>query len=287
MEEYSRFAGPEGASRELEGSEIAVLPVPYDKTSTWIKGADKGPFAIIEASPVLELYDPETDYEVYRKGIYTCPPLDIGMLPPGEMVDHVEKEVLDLVGTGKFVVTLGGEHSVSLGPIRAYNAKIDGLSVLQLDAHLDLREEYESSRYNHACVMDRVKEICPVVHAGIRSMSLEEKDVPDPRDVVYARDIMEDNTWIDRVVERLSDDVYVTIDMDVFDPSIVPSTGTPEPGGLNWYQVTALLKAVSERKKIYGFDVVELCPNEYNKAPDYLTAKLVYKFLSYIFSKRN
>ncbi|MFH1553039.1 MAG: agmatinase [Candidatus Omnitrophota bacterium] len=282
MEEYMRFAGPDGASTEQDKSKIAVLPVPYDKTSTWIKGADKGPLAILEASSFLEVYDIETDSEVHKKGIYTCAPLEIDS-PPEEMIARVEREVLKLVDEGKFVVTLGGEHSVSIAPVKAHKRKFNDLCVLQLDAHADLRDEYEESRYNHACIAARIKEVCPIVQVGTRSMCLEEKGKVEAENVFFAKDIVTSDVWVEGVISRLSPNVYVTIDLDVFDPAIMPSTGTPEPGGLLWYQVTNLLKAVAERKKVVGFDVMELCPNPANKAPDFTAAKLVYKFLSYIF----
>ncbi|MFH1305477.1 MAG: agmatinase [Candidatus Omnitrophota bacterium] len=285
MGQYSCFAGLEKAFTELRKARIALLPVPYDMTSTWIKGADKGPAAIISSSPVLEFYDIETDFEVYKAGIHTCSPIKTNS-PPEKMIRQVELKVLELLKADKFVVTLGGEHSVSIGPITACNTQFKDLSVLQLDAHADLRNEYEGSRYNHACVMARVKEMCPFVQVGIRSMCVEEKAVLDEKNVFFAKDITGSDEWIDRAAERLSDNVYVTIDLDVFDPSVMPSTGTPQPGGLTWYGVMRFLKTVSARKNIVGFDVVELCPNPNNKAPDFMAAKLVYKFLSYIYSKR-
>jgi agmatinase len=282
MKRYKHFAGLDGLFAEWNRARIAILPVPYDKTSTWIKGADKGPLALLEASPMLELYDIETDLEVYREGIYTCRGLAAGSSPE-EMVRRVENKVLKLLDSDKFVVTLGGEHSVSIGSIKAHAAKFKDLCVLQLDAHSDLRDEYEGSRYNHACVAARVRETCSIVQAGIRSMRVEDRTIMARQDVFFAKDIVAEDGWIDSIIERLSDNVYVTVDLDVFDPSIVPSTGTPVPGGLDWYQVTGLLRAVAEQKKVAGFDVVELCPNPADKAPDLLAAKLVYKFLSYIY----
>ena len=285
MEQYGRFGGPDGSCEERGRSKICILPVPYDRTSTWMKGADQGPLALIEASRALELYDIETDSEVYSHGIHTCPPLETAS-PPEKMVRQVEGRVSELLDEDKFVVTFGGEHSVSIGAIKAHSSKFKNLCVLHLDAHLDLRDEYEGSRYNHACVMARVKEICPVVQAGIRSMCAAEKTGLDRENVFFAEDIIGKDGWMDRAVDRLSDNVYVTVDLDVFDPSVMPSTGTPEPGGLAWSQVTGLLKAAAGQKRIAGFDVVELCPGKANKAPDFMAAKLVYKFLSYIFKNR-
>lgn len=282
MRKYSHFTGPDGASTDLEKSKIVILPVPYDRTSTWIKGADKGPFALLEASPELELYDIDTGYEVYRQGIYTLPPVPVN-LPPEEMVKAVEGRVLEFLDKDKFVVLLGGEHSVSIGSVRAHAGKYNDLSVLSLDAHADLREEYQGSRFNHACVAARIKESCHVVEVGVRSMSLEEKDKLPPEDIFFAKDIVGRAGWTREAVSRLRDNVYVTIDLDVFDPAVMPSTGTPQPGGLDWYQVMSLLEAVARDKNVVGFDVVELCPSRSNKAPDFLAAKLVYKFLSCVY----
>ena len=195
------------------------------------------------------------------------------------------------LGKGKFVVLLGGEHSVSFGAIEAHTEKFSGISVLQLDAHTDAREEYDGSNYNHACVMARARELCPIVQVGIRSMdeeeNLNEKFKANRENVFFAHQIMHENRkdWIKRVLSKLTGKVYVTIDLDVFDSSLMPSTGTPEPGGLFWYDVTELLKRVSQEKEIVGFDVVELCPNKSNKAPDFLASKLVYTLLSYKFKK--
>ncbi len=285
MKEYTGFAGLDKKFTDFKSSKIAILPVPYDITSTWVKGADKGPFALIEASSAVELYDLETDSEVYKKGIHTRPLFNAAKDPEG-MARGVEEEVSKLIDAGKFTCVLGGEHSVSLGSVKAHCSTYENITVLQLDAHSDLRDEYEGSRYNHACVMARVKEICPVVQVGVRSMCVEEKEKIDPENTFFAKDIAGGEEWISRVLDRLSLNVYVTIDLDVFDPSIMPSTGTPEPGGLTWYPVMRLLRSLSESKNVVAFDVVELCPSESNKAPDFLAAKLVYTFLSYIFKNK-
>jgi len=291
MEPYKNFAGLEGELAGFERSAVVILPISYDYTSTWIKGADRGPFSFLEASGALEYYDIETDFEVYKKGIHTAEPLVIDT-PPEDMVQKVEKRTRDLIDAGKFIVGVGGEHSVSIGLIKAHALRFGDISVLQLDAHSDLRDEYEGSRYNHACVMARVLEICPVVQVGIRSMDADEKSRVDAGNIFFARDIAGrgDNIagstypgWVENVIKRLNDNVFVTIDLDVFDPSIMPATGTPEPGGLSWYDVTGLLRAVSEKKKVIGFDCMELCPDQAMKYADFTAAKLVYKFLSYIF----
>jgi agmatinase len=261
---------------------IVIIPVAYDGTSTWVKGADKGPAAVIQAAANMELYDIETDSEVYKKGIFTEETI-AGEVATEDMIKAVAGVVEYYLEKNKFTIVLGGEHSVSIGSIKTYAERFENLTVLQLDAHADLREEYNGSKYNHACVMARAKELCPIVQVGIRSMDHSEKKSMDTSRVFFAKDIYNNTDWIKKVISKLSDNVYITIDLDVFDPSIMPSTGTPEPGGLFWYDVLALLKAVAAKKNIVGFDVVELCPDERNKAPDFLAAKLIYKLLSYKF----
>jgi agmatinase len=268
----------------LETAKIVILPVPYDGTSTWIKGADKGPRALLEASAKLEFYDIETDSEVYKQGIFTAPAI-LEKSSPEKIVEKVRQAVGGFLENGKFVVTIGGEHSVAIGAARAYSEKYKNLSVLQLDAHADLQPEYQGSRYNHGCVMARVRELCPFVQVGIRSISAKELSYLKKDRVFLAEDIYNRNDWQDKALAKLTDQVYITIDLDVFDPAVVPSTGTPEPGGLAWYQVLALLKKVSREKQVVGFDVVELCPNPADKSSDFLAAKLIYKLLSYIFEK--
>ena len=261
---------------------MAIIPAPYDGTSTWGKGADKGSSAIIEASANIEHYDIETDSEPYKVGIFTDEPVRENSSPQ-IMVEAVEKRVGEHLSKGKFPIVIGGEHSVSIGAIKAHAKKQKKLTILQLDAHSDLREEYHGSKYNHACVMARAKELCPIVQVGIRSMDACEKPRVDKRRVFFAEDIHDKKGWIDKVVSLLKGDVYVTIDLDVFDPSIMPSTGTPEPGGLGWYEVLELMRLVFRKSNVTGFDVVEMCPNQANKAPDFLAAKLIYKLIGYKF----
>ncbi len=270
----------------LNTAKVVIIPVPYDQTSTWIKGADKGPAAIIQASANMELYDIETDSEVYKIGIYTDKAVEQNSSPEN-MAEAVQEKVHQYIRKGKFAVVIGGEHSVSIGSIKAHvENNVNGdISILQFDAHSDLRDEYHGSKYNHACVMARARELAPIFQVGIRSMDASEKQVMDRKNVFFAQDICQRKNWVKKVVSRLSKKVYITIDLDVFDPAIMPSTGTPEPGGLSWYDCLALLKAVADKKNIVGFDVVELCPNITNKAPDFLAAKLIYKLLSYKFRK--
>jgi agmatinase len=267
-------------------AKIAVVPVPYDGTSTWVKGADKGPDAILRASANMELYDIETDSEPYRQGIFTDEPVRESKAPEA-MVQVVEARVRQHLSDNRFAVVIGGEHSVSIGAIRAHADVFSGISVLQLDAHADLRKEYEDSAYNHACVMARVRERCPIVQVGIRSMDVSEKSALEPDRVFFAHSIQGRRDWIEQVVARLTDEVYLTIDLDVLDPSIMPSTGTPEPGGLLWYDILALLSMVCRRRRVVGFDMVELCPTESDWAPDFLAAKLIYKTLAYVFRGRH
>ena len=278
------FGGLPKKYSSYQSSKIAVLPIPFDGTSTWIKGTDKGPRALIEASGNMELYDIETDSEVYQKGIYTAPAIRANstkvMIKKG--CDATKK----LLADDKFVVTLGGEHSISLGPIMAHTEKYSHISVLHLDAHSDRRDTYEGDKYNHACVMARAQEHAKtIVSAGIRSMDVSEKKNIARDTIYYAKNIVGSDKWMGEAVEKLTENVYITIDLDVFDPSIMLATGTPEPGGLSWYQVLKLMRQVAEKKNIVGFDVVELCPDPRNKAPNFLAAKLAYTMLSYIFKK--
>lgn len=277
--EKLNYGGLENEFTEYEKAGIVVLPVPYDGTSTWLKGADKGPQAILEASANMELYDIETDSEVYTRGIATLDPVTEASSPEA-MADAVEMQVDAILNDKKFPVILGGEHSVSIGVFRAFAKHYENYSVLQLDAHSDMRDSYEGSDHNHACVMARAQEMATVAQVGIRSSCSEEKHNIDPDRIFYAHEIKESSNWMYDVSERLNDNVYITIDLDVLDPAYMPSTGTPEPDGLNYREILNFLKLINERHNIIGLDVVELCPNETNKAPDFLAAKLIYQILS-------
>ena len=268
-----------------ETAAIAILPVPYDGTSTWMKGASQGPEALFEASAHMELYDIETDSEVFRRGIVTMEPVHCPD-DPGQMVFAVYERTGSLVEDKKFIVGVGGEHSVSVGLVRAMAERFPDLSVLQLDAHSDTRDAYEGSPYNHACVMSRIGELCPYVQAGIRSMDASEVKRLKPGRTFFAHEIVKGSNVVHRLIKALTRDVYITIDLDVLDPSVMPSTGTPEPGGLDWYHLFGLLEPVIMAKNVVGIDVTELLPNPVNKTPDFLAAKLIYRILSMIFTQR-
>lgn len=282
-----RYLGLEDEFCDAESSKVVLLSVPFDKTTTYQKGSDKGPEGIIEASRNMEAYDIETGCEVFHVGIHTAPPIVAD--DSQAMLAGLYQATKEAIGKGKFVVTMGGEHSISQAPIKAVAEAYPGLSVLQLDAHSDLQPAYEGDLYSHASVMSRVKEIPsigPVVAVGIRSMSVEELPYIDRSNTFFAHDIYGNDAWIDRVVDKLGDKVYITLDLDVLDPAFLPATGTPEPGGLTWYQVLRLLKAVIAKKEVVACDVVELCPHPHDKSSDFLAAKLIYKILNYRFASQ-
>lgn len=283
MSPLPSFAGLEPPHSDYRSARVVVLPVPYDMTSTFQKGADRGPAAILEASTQVELYDIETGTEVFRQGIATLDPLLVGG-GPEQLADQVEAEVGRLFEQGKLPVLLGGEHSISCGAFRAAARSYPGCTVLQIDAHGDTREEYEGSRYNHACVMARARELCPIVQVGIRAIDRCEVSGLDEDRVVFAHHMAAGDEWMQRAVSHLSDEVYLTFDLDAFDSSLMPATGTPEPGGLGWWQAMRFLRMVAAGRRLIGFDVVELRPLAGNAAPDFVAAKLVYQLLSYVFA---
>ncbi|WP_299319240.1 agmatinase [uncultured Maribacter sp.] len=277
------YAGISDEFAQLEKSKIILIPVPYDGTSTWGKGADKGPEAFLEASENMELYDIETDSEVYKQGIHLTEPITEKSSPEA-MVNEVHAVTKDFIKRNKFVTLFGGEHSISIGSIRAFNECFDNLTVLQIDAHADLRESYEGTKYNHACAVYEASQTTNLVQVGIRSMDIIEKTVMDEEKTFFAHEMVADEYWSDKVIEAMTENVFITFDLDAFDPSIMPSTGTPEPGGLLWYETMEFLKQVFEDKNVVGFDIVELCPNKNDRSSDFLAAKLYYKMLSYKFA---
>lgn len=276
------FAGIPEEFAQPDSSEIILIPVPYDGTSTYGKGADQGPEAIFNAAENMELYDIETNSEVYKKGIFIAETVSEDSSPEA-MTNAVETAVRAHLDTGKFVTMLGGEHSVSIGSIRAFRKKYENLTVLQIDAHSDLRPEYNGTPYNHACALHEASQTCNAVQVGIRSMDTVELPFVKKENFFTSYDIRSNKDWINDVVARVGDKVYITIDLDAFDPAIMPSTGTPEPGGLFWNETLDLLKAVFRKSDVVGFDIVELAPMDGLTAPDFLAAKLYYKLLSYKF----
>ena len=276
------FAGiPEEFGQEAM-AKVVLIPVPYDGTSTYGKGADKGPQAIFDAAENMEIYDIETDSEVYKQGIYLAPEVSEDASPEA-MCEAVENAFKSYLDADKFVTMLGGEHSVTIGAIKAMNAKYPDLTVLQLDAHSDLRPEYQGSACNHACALHDASKNTNLVQVGIRSMDTVELPFLNRENLFTSYEIRENRDWMSDVINCLGDNVYITIDLDAFDPSIMPSTGTPEPGGLLWNETLDLMKMVFKKCNVVGFDIVELAPIENFTGPDFMAAKLYYKLLSYKF----
>lgn len=284
---HATFLGLQAeAPRGVPGA--VIVPVPYDGTSTWHKGADAGPGALLDASTAVELYDIETAREPWRDGIRTLAALAVPPDPEG-MSSVVRETVAAILDGGELPVVIGGEHSVTIGAVQAAAHRFADLTVLQIDAHADTREEYEGSSFNHACVMARARELCPIVQVGIRAVDEAEMPGLDAGRVFWAHDIVPaaNDSWMDEVVGLLTRHVYVTIDLDAFDPSLIPATGTPEPGGLEWYPVNRLLRRVARASRVVGFDVVELLPAEGHHASAFAAAKLVHRFLAEIGAARD
>lgn len=276
------FAGIPQKYASLETSKIVLIPVPYDGTSTWQKGADKGPEAFLQAAENMELYDIETETEVYKMGIHLAQPVVVNNTPEA-MVNAVYTKTKEYIFKNKFVTLFGGEHSISIGTIRAFNECFDDLTVLHIDAHADLRKEYDGSAFNHACAVYEASMNTNLIQVGIRSMDKLEAEAMDLEKTWFAHEMAKDDYWMDNAIEAMSRNVFITFDLDAFDPSILPSTGTPEPGGLLWYETMDFLKQVFTERNVVGFDIVELCPNDSEKSSDFLAAKLYYKMLSYKF----
>ena len=279
------FGGIPAEFAMQESAKISILPVAYDGTSTWGKGADKGPEAFFVASENMELYDIETNSEVYRKGIYIEDKLS-GFKSPEEMVEAVYTKTCGIVETGRLFTMIGGEHSVSIGAIRAMRNQYTNLSVVQLDAHGDLRPEYDGSACNHACALHEASKYTNLIQVGIRSMDSIELPYLNRDKVFWAHKIHDTTDWIPKLMKMCTQNVYVTIDLDAFDPSVLPGTGTPEPGGLYWYQVNELLVNLAKQCNIVGFDITELSPIEGENISEFFSAKLYYRFLSMIFNKK-
>lgn len=274
------FGGLEDEHAAFEGARAVVLPVPYDFSTSYQGGTRWGPRAILEASRNMEVWDDELG-AVYRCGIHTLDELEPTALGPEVMCERVESAVGWILDRGKLPAILGGEHSITAGAVRAVQRRHPKLSVLQLDAHADMRDEYLDSRFSHACVMRRIRETCPAASVGIRSMSEEEAEHLErhPAAIWSPRRFRALRGDFGPILDALTDEVFVTFDVDALDPAIMPATGTPEPGGLDWYEAVDLLAAVAKRARIVGFDVVELAPIPGQVASDFLTARLVYRLI--------
>lgn len=269
----------------FERARVAILPVPYDGTSTWGKGADRGPQALLDATDNMEVYDIETGTEVHREGIWVSPDITESRSPEA-MCDAVREAVALTLQHGKMPFVLGGEHSVSIGAIQACHAVHPELAVLHIDAHADLRPSFHGSECNHACAVHWASQHCTLVQIGIRSMDASEREFIQPRNLFTGDDChhRSDDEWMSEALAALGKrgvPLYITVDLDAFDPAFVPHTGTPEPGGLSWHQVTGLIRLACQHGHVVGMDVVELAANEHSAPSDFLAAKLVYKMLTY------
>jgi len=275
------FAGLSPAHADFQSAKVIILPVPYDSTTEWHGGTRGGPDAIIMASQYLEHYDLELDKEVYKIGIHTLPALRLAYSKPEDMIQRVYKASQWLIQNDKFIVMFGGEHSVSLGVVQALKERYEDCCVLQLDAHADLRDKYTDTKHSHACVMRRITELCRITQVGIRSLSIEENEFLQQNNMkpFYLTASNPRMPSIPQIIDSLSSNVYVTIDLDVFDPSIMSAVGTPEPGGLLWHEAINLLTAVAQSKNVIGFDIVELCPSQGPDSCAFLAAKLAYTFI--------
>src|SRR5439155_6767032 len=279
------FGGTMPTTTDFANARVVILPIPLDRTTSYVPGTRNGPHEILVASSHMELWDEETETDVHSIGIYTMPEMEFPHASIDDVMHEIRRVAFELVSRGKFAFILGGEHSIRAPIVEALATKHPGLSVLQIDAHADLRDSYMGTAYNHACAMRRVLEHARATQVGIRSLSPEEAAVIPtlPTRIFYDYNMRQDPQWIDRVVDSLGEEVYITIDCDGLDPAIMPAVGTPEPGGLSWYETLSLLRRVIESRRVVGCDLVELAPLAGNVAPNFLCAKLVYKILTYRF----
>ena len=280
------FGGSKPITTDFEHARVAILPIPLDRTTSYVTGTRSGPHEILVASSHMELWDEETGADVHSVGIFTMPEMELPLASMEDVIQEIRRVASELVARGKFPVVIGGEHSITAPVVAAVAARHAGLSVLQIDAHADLRESFMGMKHNHACAMRRVLEYARCTQVGIRSLSPEEAAVAPtlPTEIFYDYNMRQHEDWIERIVDSLSETVYITIDCDGLDPAIMPAVGTPEPGGLAWYELLALLRRVTDTRRVVGCDVVELCPIPGLVAPNFLCAKLIDKMLSYRFA---
>ena len=292
--EYERvtpgaFGGATPATTDFDNARVVILPVPLDRTTSYVAGTRNGPHEILLASSHMELWDEETGTDVHGIGICTLPQMEFPFPTMDEVMAEIQRVATEIVSRDKFPVVLGGEHSITAPVVAALAGRHNNLSVLQIDAHADLRDSFMGSPHNHACAMRRTLAYARGTQVAVRSLSTEEAAaIPSlPTTIFYDFNMRQDSNWIDRVVDSLGDDVYITIDCDGFDPAIMPAVGTPEPGGLGWYEGLSLLRRVIESRKVVGCDIVELCPLPGNIAPNFLCARLLYKILTYRFGSES
>jgi len=278
-----QFGGALPEARTFEDSAAVILPVPFERTTSYVHGTRHGPRELLAASSQVELWDEELGIDVHGRGIFTLPEMDLTAASIEGAIATIRHAAASVLALDKFLVVLGGEHSITSAVVDAAAERHAGLTVLQIDAHADLRDTYLGERHSHACAMRRTLEYAPVVQVAIRNLSSDEaKAVPHlATTIFYDWNMRDDPAWMDRVLENLSSTVYITIDLDGLDPGTMPAVGTPEPGGLSWRELTALLRRTFEHRKVVGCDVVELCPVPGLAAPNFLAARLVYKILSY------
>jgi agmatinase len=281
------FGGTMPDSPTFETAKAVILPIPLESTTSYVPGTRNGPREILVASSHMELWDEETNTDIHGVGIYTLPEMELPFDDMADLMTEIRRVTAAIIERDKFPVILGGEHSITAPVVAAVAARHPALSVLQIDAHADLRDSYMGTRHNHACAMRRVLEYARCTQVGIRSLSTEEAKIAPSLQtrIFYDVSMRQDKNWIERVVESLGETVYITIDADGMDPAIMPSVGTPEPGGLSWYEMLALLRAVISKRRVVGCDLVELCPIPGMVGPNFLCAKLIYKILTYQFSK--
>lgn len=288
-----------GAGKEYcnyKKSKFVILPIPFERSLSYGKGAQKGPRAIIDAAKQTELYDIDTESEVYKNGIYVTNPIFVKKTKNKvqdalNMIEKASKVTSRLLENNKFIITLGGEHTISLGPIFSFIKKYPDLTILHFDAHSDRRDNYEKNKYSHACIIKRIIDEYPktnIISVGLRSADATEKKLLSfyNNKIFYAKDIYKNNLWHTKAIQKMSKNVYITLDVDVFDPSIMPSTGTPEPGGMLYYDLLDFIKIVIKERKLVGMDIVELSPIKGLNHPDFLISKLIYQIISYLYDKK-
>ena len=280
-----QFGGVLPTPRTFQDSEALILPVPFDRTTSYVSGTRNGPRELLLASAQVELWDEELGVDVHGHGLLTLPEMDLSALTLSEAMTTLQRTAAHLLDRDKFLLTIGGEHSITSPLVAAAAGRHKGLGVLQVDAHADLRDSYLGERHSHACAMRRTMDYAPLVQVGIRNISEDEaRALPSLRTTIfYDWNMRDDPAWIDRAVDALPERVYITIDLDGLDPATMPAVGTPEPGGLSWRELTTLLRRTFERRTVVACDVVELCPVPGLASPNFIAAKLVYKLLTYKF----